>query len=53
MAASMPILPFCMIHREELNAEAAKRVGGEPADEADHFMICPTCGQALDMREAR
>lgn len=28
-----------------------KRVGGEPADEAEHFFICESCGQAVDMRD--
>jgi hypothetical protein len=27
-----------------------ERVGGEPTDEARHFYVCPTCGQAVDMR---
>ena len=26
-------------------------VEGVPAHESDHFMTCPECGQALDMRE--
>ena len=26
-------------------------VGPEPEDEADHFYLCPTCGQAVDMRD--
>jgi hypothetical protein len=25
------------------------RVGGEPANEADHFFKCKACGQAVDM----
>lgn len=24
--------------------------GQEPEDEADHFMVCPDCGQAFDCR---
>lgn len=40
-----------MSTRRELNAEMGKRVGGEPADEADHFYICQACGQAVDMRK--
>jgi hypothetical protein len=28
-----------------------KRVGGEPANEADHFYVCGACGQAVDMRD--
>lgn len=39
-----------MSDRERLNALKAKREGGEPADEADHFYVCPQCGQAVDMR---
>jgi hypothetical protein len=27
------------------------RVGGEPADEAEHFIKCPTCGNWIDMRD--
>lgn len=28
-----------------------KRLGGEPKDEAEHFMKCNACGQAFDMRD--
>lgn len=28
-----------------------KSVDGEPARESEHFMLCPHCGQAIDMRE--
>lgn len=24
---------------------------GEPADEREHFEICPVCGQAIDLRD--
>jgi hypothetical protein len=24
--------------------------GGEPADEREHFEVCPVCGQAFDLR---
>jgi len=27
-----------------------ERVGGDPEREEDHFMLCPECGQAFDMR---
>lgn len=27
------------------------RVGGEPANEAEHFYTCAACGQAVDMRD--
>lgn len=27
------------------------RVGGEPNDEAEHFINCGACGQAFDMRD--
>lgn len=27
------------------------RVGGEPADEAEHFHVCRACGQAVDRRD--
>jgi hypothetical protein len=27
------------------------RVGGEPANEADHFFVCKACGQAVDRRD--
>lgn len=41
--------------RDEIQAKLHRikpgvRVGGEPAREAEHFMICPECGQAFDMR---
>lgn len=26
---------------------------GEPADDQENFMICPVCGQRLDMRDFR
>lgn len=28
-----------------------KRVGGEPANEAEHFYTCSHCGQAVDKRD--
>jgi hypothetical protein len=28
-----------------------RRVGGEPATEAEHFMKCPVCGGYIDMRD--
>ena len=28
-----------------------QRVGGESADEAEHFMKCPACGGVFDMRD--
>ncbi|ARP64360.1 hypothetical protein A9K65_013960 [Mesorhizobium sp. WSM1497] len=31
----------------------AKRHGDEPADERPNFYPCPTCGQLVDMRDAR
>ena len=27
------------------------RVGGDPADEAENFYLCPHCAQAVDMRD--
>jgi hypothetical protein len=27
------------------------RLGGEPANEADHFYVCEHCKQAVDMRD--
>lgn len=38
------------LDRDALNAKPARRVGGEPADEAEHFFVCATCGQAVDKR---
>lgn len=26
-------------------------VGEQPDDEAEHFVVCPDCGQAFDMRD--
>lgn len=40
-----------MIDRERLNALKSQRVGGEPEDEAEHFIQCSTCGQAIDLRK--
>ena len=31
--------------------EMGKRVGGEPEDESEHFIVCATCGQAIDCRD--
>ena len=28
-----------------------QRIGGEPESEAEHFLVCPACGQAFDMRD--
>ncbi|MDB5407711.1 MAG: hypothetical protein JWL84_2623 [Rhodospirillales bacterium] len=28
-----------------------ERVGGDPADEAEHYQVCPACGQTVDMRD--
>ena len=28
-----------------------ERVGGPPADEAEHFIRCPQCGAWFDMRD--
>jgi hypothetical protein len=28
-----------------------ERVGGEPKNEAEHFLKCPTCGGWVDMRD--
>lgn len=33
------------------NELAGKRVGGDPENEADHFMECRGCGQNFDMRD--
>jgi len=38
------------VTRDELNALPAERIGGPPADEADHYYQCLVCGQAVDMR---
>lgn len=37
---------------EQLQAVGpGRRVGGDPVDEAAHFFVCDTCGQAVDMRD--
>lgn len=36
--------------RDDMNAYKGVHVGGEPANEAEHFYTCPVCGQAVDMR---
>lgn len=28
-----------------------QRVGGDPLDEAEHFFLCPSCDQPVDMRD--
>jgi hypothetical protein len=28
-----------------------KLIGPEPSDEREHYLRCPTCGQAVDMRK--
>ena len=28
-----------------------ERVGGEPADEREHFIQCPDCSEWIDMRD--
>ncbi|RWL42262.1 MAG: hypothetical protein EOR60_26160 [Mesorhizobium sp.] len=30
-----------------------RRHGGEPVKESDHFLLCPICGQAIDLRDLR
>lgn len=37
-------------HTARLNLIRAECVGCETNDEAEHFMTCPTCGQAFDLR---
>jgi hypothetical protein len=37
--------------RDELKDIRGKPVGGEPADEAEHFYTCGTCGQSVDKRD--
>jgi hypothetical protein len=37
-----------MSNREDLNAKRC--VGPDHQDEALHFYVCKTCGQAVDMR---
>lgn len=27
------------------------RVGGNPEDEAEHFIVCASCGKAVDCRD--
>jgi len=36
--------------REALNRRPGTIVGPAPADEREHFYVCPACGQAVDMR---
>lgn len=35
----------------EFKGITGKRIGGDPEDEADHFYICASCGQAVDKRD--
>jgi hypothetical protein len=39
-----------MIMSNAINRIRGKRIGGEPADECEPFMVCPSCGQAFDLR---
>jgi hypothetical protein len=39
------------LSREELNKMRAMRVSGQTQSEAEHFYMCPTCGQAVDKRQ--
>jgi hypothetical protein len=36
---------------EEAAGIKGVRVGGEPTDEAENFIVCSECGQAIDMRD--
>jgi hypothetical protein len=37
--------------RDELRGIRGQRIGGEPADEAEHFYTCEHCGQSVDRRD--
>lgn len=37
--------------RDELRPYIGEREGGDPADEAEHFYLCPACQQPVDMRD--
>jgi len=37
--------------RDELRPYLGQRVGGDPADEAEHFYLCQACQQPVDMRD--
>jgi hypothetical protein len=37
--------------REKLNGVRGEPIGAEPADEAEHFYTCTTCGQSVDKRD--
>lgn len=43
--------PLERLKRLAKSVGPGKRVGGEPVDEAEHFMKCRACGQAFDMRD--
>jgi hypothetical protein len=34
-----------------LKGVRGKQIGGEPADESEHFYVCKACGQAVDKRD--
>jgi len=36
---------------EDLRGIRGRRLGGEPADEREHFYTCAACGQAVDKRD--
>jgi hypothetical protein len=33
------------------SGQVGERVGGPPADEGQHYHVCPECGQAVDWRD--
>jgi hypothetical protein len=41
-----------MAERDDtLRAIIGRRVGGDPADEIEHFYLCPACQQPVDRRD--
>lgn len=51
MMAADAALDFDLIAREYIQEQPLLRVGGDPANEVEHFYICLACGQAVDKRD--
>jgi hypothetical protein len=40
-----------LVERRYEKGFRGERIGGEPADESEHFYVCDACGQAVDKRD--
>lgn len=51
MGTTMNFEDFLKMDLEELKEIRGVREGGDPANEAENFYSCATCGQSVDKRE--